>query len=159
MIETQQHSPQPLSMSSPPHQQQLSSRVTKRRRNRETPPRPLNSFMIYRREYQKRIKEENPNILLSELSRISKSAADRWANESQQVKQLYAEKAKAEKEAHMKLYPNYVYCPRRPSRTKPRKKSASISGSESSSEKIESFDNPRICFQSIIVNISILSPK
>jgi len=124
------------------HHQPLSPRVTKRRRNRETPPRPLNSFMIYRREYQKRIKEENPNILLSELSRISKCAADRWANESQQIKQLYAEKAKAEKEKHMKLYPNYVYCPRRPSRTKPRKKStsstssANVSGSESSNEKM-----------------------
>ncbi|KAG9295115.1 hypothetical protein G9A89_006096 [Geosiphon pyriformis] len=115
-------------------QQPLSPRVTKRRRNRETPPRPLNSFMIYRREYQKRIKEEHPNILLSELSRISKSAADRWANESQQIKQLYAEKAKAEKEAHMKLYPNYVYSPRRPSRTKPRKKTTP--GSDLSCEKM-----------------------
>ncbi|CAG8483356.1 4695_t:CDS:2 [Diversispora eburnea] len=79
--------------------------------------------MIYRREYQKKIKEQNPNILLSELSRISKSAADKWAHEPQNIKQLYAEKARAEKEQHMKLYPNYVYCPRRPTKTKPRKKS------------------------------------
>ncbi|GES81447.1 HMG box protein [Rhizophagus clarus] len=100
-------------------QQPLSQRSTKRRRNRDTPPRPLNSFMIYRREYQKKIKEQNPNILLSELSRISKSAADKWASEPQQVKQIYAEKARAEKERHMKLYPNYVYCPRRPSRIIP----------------------------------------
>jgi len=109
--------------------QPLSPRATKRRRNRDTPPRPLNSFMIYRREYQKKIKEQNPNILLSELSRISKSAADEWANEPQQVKQIYAEKARAEKERHMKLYPNYVYCPRRPSRSKQRKKSTSEEGS------------------------------
>jgi hypothetical protein len=121
---------QTVMMNTPPT---LSQRATKRRRNRDTPPRPLNSFMIYRREYQKRIKEQNPNILLSELSRISKSAADEWANEPQQVKQIYAEKARAEKERHMKLYPNYVYCPRRPSRSKQRKKSAS---EESSSEKM-----------------------
>jgi len=114
-------------------QQPLSQRATKRRRNRDTPPRPLNSFMIYRREYQKKIKEQNPNILLSELSRISKSAADKWASEPQHVKQIYAEKARAEKEKHMKLYPNYVYCPRRPSRSKQRKKSASEG---SSSEKM-----------------------
>ncbi|CAG8462155.1 11385_t:CDS:1 [Acaulospora colombiana] len=113
--------------------QPLSSRVSKRRRNRDTPPRPLNSFMIYRREYQKMIKEQNPNILLSELSRISKSAADKWANEPPNIKQIYAEKARAEKEQHMKLYPNYVYCPRRPTKTKPRKKSASEG---SSSEKM-----------------------
>ncbi|CAG8453342.1 9980_t:CDS:1 [Acaulospora morrowiae] len=113
--------------------QPLSSRVSKRRRNRDTPPRPLNSFMIYRREYQKMIKEQNPNILLSELSRISKSAADKWANEPPSIKQIYAEKARAEKEQHMKLYPNYVYCPRRPTKTKPRKKSTSEG---SSSEKM-----------------------
>jgi hypothetical protein len=113
-------------------QQPLSQRVTKRRRNRDTPPRPLNSFMIYRREYQKKIKEQHPNILLSELSRISKSAADEWAQEPQHVKQKYAEKARVEKERHMKLYPNYVYCPRRPSRSKQRKKSTS----EGSSEKM-----------------------
>ena len=114
-------------------QQPLSQRSSKRRRNRDPPPRPLNSFTIYRREYQKKIKEQNPNILLSELSRISKSAADEWANEPQQVKQIYAEKARAEKERHMKLYPNYVYCPRRPSRSKQRKKSGT---EECSSEKM-----------------------
>ena len=111
---------------------QLSQRSTKRRRNRDTPPRPLNSFMIYRRDFQQKIKEQHPNILLSELSRISKSAAARWANEPQSVKQQYAEKAKREKELHMKMYPNYVYCPRRPSRSKQRKKSTS----EGSSEKM-----------------------
>ncbi|CAJ0833273.1 14179_t:CDS:2 [Entrophospora sp. SA101] len=89
--------------------------------------------MIYRKEYQIRIKQDNPSILLSELSRISKSAADNWANEPQHVKQIYAEKARAEKEKHMRLYPNYVYCPRRPSRTKQRKKSSSNNSEEENS--------------------------
>ncbi|CAG8448111.1 14472_t:CDS:1 [Dentiscutata erythropus] len=120
----------------------LSQRSTKRRRNRDTPPRPLNSFMIYRREFQKKIKEQNPNILLSELSRISKSAADQWANEPQNVKQIYAEKARFEKEQHMKLYPNYVYCPRRPTKTKPRKKSTSEGSSEKMSVRFLLNDDP-----------------
>ncbi|CAB4438637.1 unnamed protein product [Rhizophagus irregularis] len=133
LIDTNLNNNQTTTVMMNSQQQPLSQRSTKRRRNRDTPPRPLNSFMIYRREYQKKIKEQNPNILLSELSRISKSAADKWASEPQQVKQIYAEKARAEKERHMKLYPNYVYCPRRPSRSKQRKKSASEG---SSSEKM-----------------------
>jgi hypothetical protein len=120
------HSPESSASGSPPPTPVTTS-SSKRRRNRDTPPRPLNSFMIYRREYQKRIKEQHPNIMLSELSRISKSAAEEWACESQAVKQQYAEKAKQEKERHMKLYPNYVYCPRRPSRGNKRKKPPSAS--------------------------------
>ncbi|CAG8452657.1 12105_t:CDS:1 [Cetraspora pellucida] len=133
----------PSVMMTPP----LSQRATKRRRNRDTPPRPLNSFMIYRREFQKKIKEQNPNILLSELSRISKSAADQWANEPQTVKQIYAEKARFEKEQHMKLYPNYVYCPRRPTKTKPRKKSTSEGSSEKMSVRFLLNDDPTNSFR------------
>src|ERR1043165_9707603 len=90
---------------------------TKSRRNyRNYPPRPCNSFMIYRREYHQNIRKRFPNIILSEVSVISRSAADEWAQEPPHVKERYIEKARVEKERHMNMYPNNVYCPKKPRR-------------------------------------------
>ncbi len=91
----------------------LSNRNKNRKRNRNNPPRPCNSFMIYRREYHQWIKQHCPFVVLSEVSFISKSAAYEWSLEPQYVKEIYIEKARIEREQHMMLYPNYEYHPRR----------------------------------------------
>src|ERR1044072_9645757 len=63
------------------------SKPTKsRRKYRNYPPRPCNSFMIYRREYHQNNRKRFPNIILSEVSVISRSAADEWAQEPPHVK-------------------------------------------------------------------------
>ncbi|CAG8783647.1 2887_t:CDS:2, partial [Gigaspora rosea] len=53
-------------------------------------------------------------------------------SESQNVKLIYTEKARLEKEQHMKLYSNCVYCPRHHTKTELRKKFTS----EDSTEKM-----------------------
>ncbi len=108
---------------------QLSNRNSNRQRNRNNPPRPCNCFILYRRDYQKKSKLRN-NTHLPDLSFVSKTAAAKWAQESQEVKRKYLEKAQMEKEEHKRKYPNYVYRPKRmPKGSKLIKKSKISEGS------------------------------
>ncbi|CAI2163816.1 18858_t:CDS:1 [Funneliformis geosporum] len=79
-------------------------------------PRPLNSFLIYRRDYQARLSKEAGRI----LPKVSQEAGALWKSEKDEVRNLYEKIADLAGEVHKLLFPNYEY---RPNKSK-RKRSA-----------------------------------
>ncbi|GJC85673.1 MAT+ sexual cell fertilization-promoting factor [Colletotrichum liriopes] len=75
-------------------------------------PRPPNAFILYRKDYQAQIKQMNPHLQNNDISGILGRA---WNAESHEVQERYRALAKAYKERHNKLHPDYRYTPRKPS--------------------------------------------
>ncbi|KAF4773506.1 HMG box protein [Colletotrichum scovillei] len=74
--------------------------------------RPPNAFILYRSDYQAQIKQMNPQLQNNDISGILGKA---WNNESHEVRERYKALAKAYKERHNKMHPDYRYTPRKPS--------------------------------------------
>ncbi|RKO89223.1 hypothetical protein BDK51DRAFT_52382 [Blyttiomyces helicus] len=89
--------------------------------------RPSNSFMLYRRDKMKE---------LCELG-LSKGAAkvlgEMWANEPEDVKEMYRRKAEIGRKEHSQKYPDFVYSPYSKGRKTSSKKSRPSRSSSSSS--------------------------
>lgn len=79
------------------------------------PPRPPNSFIIYRREKHLALSRQKKDQHLHN-NIISKMIAAMWHEEPVSVKAIYAAKAEAEKAAHKLKYPGYKYKPRKSSK-------------------------------------------
>jgi hypothetical protein len=74
-------------------------------------PRPQNSYIIYRRNYQARLAlSDEPNATLNKVSKISSTD---WKNESLDVKKIFDILAECAKKIHKCIFPNYVYNPKR----------------------------------------------
>ncbi|CAG8557721.1 16437_t:CDS:1 [Funneliformis caledonium] len=80
-------------------------------------PRPQNSFVIYRRNVQAEIAKEKGTNAAGRLDFVSKFAAKKWKQESQEVKELYGFLAVCAKKVHDYMYPGYVYQPKRQATT------------------------------------------
>jgi len=89
-------------------------------------PRPLNSFMMYRKEKQHEVLARYPNVDNRDISRI---VAEWWNAEPDSVKKEFRARAEKAKKEHMEKYPGYKYRPRK------RSVSSSSSSSSSGSEK------------------------
>lgn len=68
--------------------------------------RPLNSFMLYRRDKQSSIPTNNHQS-------ISRIIGEMWKRETIEEKERYAEMAQRERERHAKEYPDYKFLPRK----------------------------------------------
>lgn len=72
-------------------------------------PRPMNSFMLYRRAYKERIKkwgqQGDNNQMISSVAGIS------WNMEPPAIKDYYTKIANLEKENHAKAFPDYKFTP------------------------------------------------
>lgn len=72
-------------------------------------PRPMNSFMLYRRAYKERIKkwgqQGDNNQMISSVAGIS------WNMEPAPIKDYYTRIANLEKENHTKAFPDYKFTP------------------------------------------------
>ncbi|PKC15248.1 hypothetical protein RhiirA5_260177, partial [Rhizophagus irregularis] len=72
-------------------------------------PRPQNSYIIYRRNYQARLAlSDEPNATLNKISKITSS---NWKNESLDTKKIFDILAECAKKVHKCIFPNYVYNP------------------------------------------------
>ncbi|CAG8441023.1 7674_t:CDS:1 [Ambispora gerdemannii] len=74
--------------------------ITPKRRN--PPPRPKNSWLLYRINHQP-----------GPLEDISKKASESWKKEPEQIKRGWELLSKMAKQKHAEMYPNYVYRPKR----------------------------------------------
>ena len=73
--------------------------------------RPMNSFMLYRSAYAERTKMwclQNNHQVVSSIS------GESWPLEPQEVRDLYIEYAKIERDNHAKAHPNYKFSPSKP---------------------------------------------
>ena len=77
--------------------------------------RPLNSFMLYRKAYQGRVKEwylqKNPRI-------VSQLCGTSWFLEPEHIKEQYREWARIERINHQNAHPGYVFSPLQPRESK-----------------------------------------
>ena len=72
-------------------------------------PRPLNAFMLYRKQHSSRVKE---TVSDTNETQISVAAGSRWRTEPEAVKQLYRELATRERINHALAFPGYRFAPR-----------------------------------------------
>ncbi|KZV66658.1 hypothetical protein PENSPDRAFT_560806, partial [Peniophora sp. CONT] len=81
-------------------------RRNRARKDKNKPPRPANSFMIYRSEKSKELK-----LLGNQQAEGSKTISQMWKAEPEDVKREYEIKQAEAKAVHASLYPNYQYKP------------------------------------------------
>ena len=82
-------------------------------------PRPLNSFMLYRKAYQKLATQISG---LSGHPMVSKIVGASWRHEMSDVKAKFVDFAEIEKDSHGQAFPAYRFRPRRPAQVKQKKK-------------------------------------
>lgn len=79
-------------------------------RSTEKIPRPPNSWILFRKEKSKELREANPSMSAGE---VSTEAARQWKALSDEDKGFYQEMAKQAALQHKIQYPDYVYRPGR----------------------------------------------
>ncbi|EDO47688.1 predicted protein [Nematostella vectensis] len=85
--------------------------------------RPMNAYMVWSRKERRRIAEECPRMLNSE---ISKRLGLEWNSLTLDEKQPYVEEAKRLRELHKKDHPDYKYQPKRKPKTSPKLKTPGL---------------------------------
>ncbi|KAL1640565.1 hypothetical protein SLS58_006760 [Diplodia intermedia] len=100
-------------------------------------PRPMNAFMLYRKDNHATVVANNPG---ANNSRISQIIGQMWAAETTQVKDHYRQLADQGFRAHTRAHPDYRYTPRKSSDIKRRK--SKVKGKGKVSGKFEVSDAP-----------------
>jgi hypothetical protein len=76
-------------------------------------PRPQNPFVIYRRDFMAKLTAKYGPEIASNLPFISKKAGNWWKHENQEVKNIYETLADLAKKVHERMYPGYIFKPRK----------------------------------------------
>ncbi|KAI8999223.1 putative HMG box protein, partial [Gaertneriomyces semiglobifer] len=71
--------------------------------------RPLNPFILYRRERHACLIKQNPDLKNNDISTY---VGKLWLNEPEFVKALYQQRSNEEKRMHQLRYPDYKFNPR-----------------------------------------------
>ncbi|CAG8546021.1 21063_t:CDS:1 [Dentiscutata erythropus] len=74
-----------------------------------SPPRPLNAFFLFRRDFKEKQKRNGVPMKLDEMSRLASYV---WDNLSNEAKSYFDVLATWAKQRHDELYPNYKYDPK-----------------------------------------------
>jgi len=72
--------------------------------------RPPNAFFLYRSD---KLEEVRAELGTAQQNSLSKVLAERWNNETPEVRQIYKDLAEQVKADHLARYPNYRFNPRR----------------------------------------------
>ncbi|CAG8439099.1 9261_t:CDS:2 [Funneliformis caledonium] len=103
-------------MINPPYQLTLSLEellAPAKRKDSETPPRPQNVFILFRKDLLAKIKNESPKFAKTLRSpEHSKTAKIIWESQPNEVKQFFQVLYLACIEKHKKMYPKYHYIPK-----------------------------------------------
>ncbi|GES96806.1 high mobility group box domain-containing protein [Rhizophagus clarus] len=85
----------------------------KKRSRKGNIPRPQNSFVIYRRDFMAKVKSKYGHELSSNLPFVSTKAAKWWSSENSEVKNTYQIIADLARKVHIRIYPDYVFKPKK----------------------------------------------
>ncbi|KAG9295223.1 hypothetical protein G9A89_006205 [Geosiphon pyriformis] len=85
----------------------------KLRSRRGQVPRPQNPFVLYRRDIQERLTQQRGKEVGANLPLVSRAASKSWQKEPQDIRNIYELLGDIAKKVHEKVYPNYVYKPRK----------------------------------------------
>ena len=83
----------------------------RQRNNSTTPPRPKNSFIIFRKNFEGFLRESHPGQSYN-IQTVSRLAGEEWSNLPDTVKKYFDVLAKLARLRHKIAYPNYTYRPR-----------------------------------------------
>ncbi|CAG8524104.1 9115_t:CDS:2 [Ambispora leptoticha] len=103
-------STKPIIIPLPKSAQSQNNSSWRKRKSNDHIPRPKNCFMAYREHIQHEILQDNPGMNNKLVSVI---AAQKWNEESEEVKETWREKAKQLKAEHQLKYPNYKFSPKK----------------------------------------------
>ncbi|KAG9304955.1 hypothetical protein G9A89_003124 [Geosiphon pyriformis] len=78
----------------------------------EKPPRPQNGWVIFRKDYEAKLRELNPEETYK-IQDISKTAGPVWRDQSEKVKKYFEVLQRVALEKHKAMYPNYKYMPKK----------------------------------------------
>ncbi|KAI8815516.1 high mobility group box domain-containing protein [Fimicolochytrium jonesii] len=73
-------------------------------------PRPLNPFILYRRERHQEVLQKHQEISNNSVSKI---VGRMWGAEPPYVKQIFSERSEESKRLHEAKHPNYKFNPRK----------------------------------------------
>lgn len=93
----------------------VSERLEQAAKNKDHVSRPMNSFMLYRSAYADRAKhfcKENNHQIVSQVTGAS------WPLEPKEVRQMYEDFARIERDAHHNAHPDYKFAPKKQGVTK-----------------------------------------
>ncbi|CAG8666980.1 8307_t:CDS:1, partial [Ambispora gerdemannii] len=79
--------------------------------NFENPPRPQNSWIIFRKDYQANLSLCNPNVKQN-VKHMAQVCSLKWRQLSSEVKHFFKILEKIARENHKHTYPNYKYEPK-----------------------------------------------
>ncbi|RIB30743.1 hypothetical protein C2G38_1424091 [Gigaspora rosea] len=107
-------SPYPLSLTieeliSPPKN---TRRATKFRKNPSfsPPPRPLNRYLLFRRDFAAKMKQQGMKMTYVNASRL---VSNEWNNQPANVLRYFEILEKLAKDKHNEIYPDYRYSPKK----------------------------------------------
>ncbi|KAK8070877.1 slightly ste11-like protein [Apiospora hydei] len=105
-------------------------------------PRPVNSFMLYRKHVHGEVTAQNPGVKNSEISKI---IGQQWRNLPEEEKAIWRVRQEQAAAQHAILYPNYRYTPK--SKYEKDEDTPSKSKSQSSLKKQQGQATPRSSYQ------------
>ncbi|CAG8543085.1 10552_t:CDS:2 [Paraglomus brasilianum] len=80
-------------------------------------PRPLNQYMIFRKDFEARYKLEHPNQRLS-TTEYTRMATKAWRKLPEQTKRYFVYLQREGEKWHKRTYPNYKFSPKKNKKTK-----------------------------------------
>ncbi|KAK7946535.1 HMG box transcriptional regulator [Apiospora aurea] len=105
-------------------------------------PRPVNSFMLYRKHVHGEVTAQNPGVKNSEISKI---IGQQWRNLPEEEKAIWRLRQEQAAAQHAILYPNYRYTPK--SKYEKDEDTPSKSKSQSSPKKQQGQATPKPSYQ------------
>ncbi|GAA6011334.1 hypothetical protein JCM10207_008304 [Rhodosporidiobolus poonsookiae] len=83
---------------------------SRRERDPDRPPRPMNAWLLFRTAQLKQIQADNPGIKKSQ-GELSKIISEMWKSCDPEIRASYEALAKERKLEHQRAYPDYRYSP------------------------------------------------
>ncbi|KAF0559086.1 MATA-HMG [Gigaspora margarita] len=84
--------------------------AVKHRKNKSSPPRPLNKFLLFRRDFIAKQKENGRTMNIEDMSRL---ASYEWGNLTDDARRYFEILEQMAKDKHREMYKGYSYCPKK----------------------------------------------
>ncbi|CAG8452065.1 12834_t:CDS:1 [Ambispora gerdemannii] len=91
---------------------ELTTSAVKKHLNFENPPRPQNSWIIFRKDYEATLRRRRSPDVKQEVKHTAQECSLKWRQLSSEVKHFFKILEKIACENHKRIYPNYKYKPK-----------------------------------------------
>ncbi|CAG8615006.1 10089_t:CDS:1 [Ambispora gerdemannii] len=91
--------------------EELTKPAKKKRDSSDKPPRPQNSWIIFRKDYEANLRLCSPDVK-QKVKHTAKECSLKWKSQPSEVKHFFKTLEKIAYENHKHIYPNYKYKPK-----------------------------------------------